>query len=54
MYYKCPNCTSMRKPKIVRYFPPKIAKCVDCGYQDKETVFIIEDTSQKTLISAIN
>lgn len=54
MYYKCPNCTSMRKPKIIRYFPPKIAKCLDCSYQDKEKVFIIKDTSQKTLISAIN
>ena len=54
MYYKCPACTSMRKPKIIRYFPPKIAKCLDCGYQDKESVFIAEESYQKSLMSAMN
>jgi hypothetical protein len=44
----------MRKPNIIRYFPPKIAACIDCGYQDKEIVFIVEETSEKKLISAIN
>jgi len=54
MYYKCPVCTSMRKPKIIRYFPPKITKCLDCGHQDNESKFINEKTPHKSLISAVN
>lgn len=49
MHYKCPGCTSMRMPKIIQYFPPKIVKCLDCGYQDKESKFIIEKSPQNPL-----
>ncbi len=54
MYYKCPMCTSLRKPKVIRYFPPKIVKCLDCGHEDKESKFIREEQSHKSLISALN
>jgi len=50
MEYYCPVCSCMRKPKIVRYFPPIIAKCTDCGYENSENKFIKEEKSQTTII----
>lgn len=42
MYYYCPNCTSMKMPKVISYFPPKTVKCINCGYTNLETQFIKE------------
>ena len=43
MYYLCPNCSSNRKPKLVNYFPPITAKCLECGYMNRENKFIKEE-----------
>ena len=43
MHYICPNCSSMKKPKIIRYFPPIEVQCLDCGYANMERDFIKED-----------
>jgi hypothetical protein len=45
MYYNCPNCASMKKPKIVKYFPPIIVKCLDCEYESLEEKFIRKEKS---------
>ena len=50
MHYTCPECLSMRKPKISNYFPPVIVKCVACGHEDAEKIFIIEEKSQYPLL----
>ncbi|MHA2394020.1 MAG: hypothetical protein ACXAEX_18965 [Promethearchaeota archaeon] len=43
MYYSCPNCSSKKKPKLEKYFPPITAKCLDCGYINLEKKFINEE-----------
>jgi uncharacterized Zn finger protein len=43
MYYSCPNCSSKKKPKLVNYFPPIAAKCLDCGHMNLEIKFIKEE-----------
>ena len=40
MYYNCPACSGMKKPKIIKYFPPVTVKCVECGYEGSEEKFI--------------
>jgi hypothetical protein len=40
MRYECPKCGSMKKPKVVNYFPPVIVLCVDCNYKSIEANFI--------------
>ncbi len=49
MHYYCPNCTSMKMPKVMSYFPPKTVKCLNCGYMNFETKFI-KDSQEKTTI----
>jgi uncharacterized Zn finger protein len=42
MYYYCPNCASMKIPKILNCFPPKTVKCLNCGNISAEFKFIKE------------
>ncbi|MFX1358925.1 MAG: hypothetical protein ACFE8T_01145 [Promethearchaeota archaeon] len=30
----------MKKPKIIKYFPPIIVKCMDCEYENLEQKFV--------------
>ncbi|MFX1316907.1 MAG: hypothetical protein ACFE9T_13680 [Promethearchaeota archaeon] len=48
MHYNCPNCSSMKKPKIVRYFPPITVRCSDCGYVNLERKFIKDEKIKLT------
>ncbi|MFW9990221.1 MAG: hypothetical protein ACFFC3_16390 [Candidatus Odinarchaeota archaeon] len=48
MYYYCPNCTSMKIPQVLNYFPPKTVKCKDCGYINTENKFIKEQEKKFT------
>ncbi len=48
MYYYCPNCTSMKIPKVLSYFPPKTVKCLNCGYTNLESKFIKEIQEKAT------
>ncbi|MHA1192756.1 MAG: hypothetical protein ACTSP9_10730 [Promethearchaeota archaeon] len=50
MHYTCPVCLSMKKPKIINYFPPVFVKCVVCGHEDTEKKFIIEEKNQYPII----
>ncbi len=50
MQYYCPNCTSMKKPKIIRYFPPITVRCSDCGYINFEIKFIKDEKTKYTSI----
>lgn len=50
MYYNCPKCASMKKPKTIKYFPPIIVKCLDCEYENLEEKFIHKEKT--TLIIA--
>ena len=50
MHYSCPNCTSMKKPKIIRYFPPITVRCSDCGYINFEIKFIKDEKTKYTSI----
>lgn len=43
MRYECPYCGSMRKPKIVNYYPPVMVQCIDCKKEGIEKKFIKED-----------
>ena len=43
MRYECPHCKSMRKPRIINYFPPVTEKCVDCRKEGLEKKFIQEE-----------
>ncbi|KKK43284.1 MAG: hypothetical protein Lokiarch_28230 [Candidatus Lokiarchaeum sp. GC14_75] len=43
MYYFCPKCFSMKKPKPLNYFPPTTAKCLECSYTNLEIKFIKEE-----------
>ena len=45
MHYECPICSSMKKPKIINYFVPITARCIDCGYEDQEKEFIRQEKS---------
>ena len=52
MYYSCPKCSSKKKPKLINYFPPITAKCLDCGYINIEKKFIKEEERpSNTLLS---
>ncbi len=42
MYYSCPKCSSKKKPRMVRYFPPTAVKCLDCGFTNLESKFIYQ------------
>jgi uncharacterized Zn finger protein len=48
MYYYCPNCASMKMPKMLNYFPPKTVQCLNCGYINFETKFIKEKQKKST------
>ena len=48
MRYECPKCGSMKKPKVVNYFPPVIVLCVDCAHKDVEAHFIKKDETHFT------
>ncbi len=50
MRYECPSCKSMRKPRIINYFPPVTVKCVDCRKEGFEKKFIKEEQSDFKLI----
>jgi DNA-directed RNA polymerase subunit M/transcription elongation factor TFIIS len=50
MYYFCPNCTSMKIPKVINYIPPKTVKCQKCGYTNSESKFIRENQDQPSII----
>lgn len=50
MYYNCPACSGMKKPKIIKYFPPVIVKCLECGYEGSEEKFIKEKKVHTTLL----
>jgi hypothetical protein len=50
MRYECPQCKSMRKPRIINYFPPVTVRCVDCRKEGLEKKFIKEEqTDFKTI-----
>ena len=53
MRYECPYCGSMRKPKIVNYFPPVMVQCIDCKKEGIEKKFIKEDEIYFKLIPPI-
>ena len=40
MYYECPNCKTKKPPRIINYYPPKIAQCKDCKHEAEEGEFI--------------
>ena len=42
LYYSCPKCSSKKKPRMVRYFPPTAVKCLDCGFTNLESKFIYQ------------
>lgn len=46
MHYYCPNCASMKKPKIIRYFPPITVRCSDCGHINLEIKFIKDEKAK--------
>jgi len=54
MHYLCPKCSSMKKPKIIRYFPPIAVKCQECGYINLESKFIKEQKEQITPLHFIH
>jgi len=41
MEYNCPYCKSIKKPKRVGYFFPKIVKCIECGKINFEREFFM-------------
>ncbi len=43
MEYECPKCGSMKKPKVVNYFPPIIVQCLECAHKNIEASFIKKD-----------
>ncbi|MHA1274384.1 MAG: hypothetical protein ACTSVV_04930 [Promethearchaeota archaeon] len=47
MRYECPFCGSLKKPKIVSYFPPVICQCLDCSRKAHERDFIKKDEKVK-------
>jgi len=51
MHYECPFCKSMKKPKIVNYFPPLIVECPDCSERGHEKDFIKQDTHHLPYVS---
>ncbi len=48
MRYECPKCGSMKKPKIIIYFPPIIVQCLACTHKDVEAHFIKKDNNNFT------
>ncbi len=46
MRYECPNCGSIKKPKVISYFPPKIVKCLDCNKKNLEKEFFKKDSKR--------
>ena len=48
MRYECPRCKSMKKPKVIFYFPPFIVECVECKYKDIGTNFNKRDVNNFT------
>ncbi len=40
MRYECPYCGSMKKPKIIKYFPPVTVQCLECKKEGIEKEFI--------------
>ncbi len=40
MYYECPECGSLKVPKTISFFPPKIVICLDCSKKGIEKEFI--------------
>ncbi len=48
MKYECPKCGSMKKPKIVNYFPPIIVQCLDCNHKSIEAQFIQKENNNST------
>jgi len=50
MRYECPYCGSMRKPKIVNYYPPVMVQCIDCKKEGLEEKFIKEEQTDFRII----
>ncbi len=50
MRYECPYCKSMRKPRIINYFPPVKVRCVDCRKEGFEKKFIKEEQTDFKVI----
>ncbi len=50
MRYECPYCGSMRKPKIVNYYPPVMVQCIDCIKEGLEEKFIKEEQTDFRII----
>jgi uncharacterized Zn finger protein len=48
MFYYCPNCASMKMPKVINHFPPKTVKCLNCGHMNYEAKFIKESQQKST------
>ena len=46
MRYQCPECGCMKKPKILKYYPPIIVQCLDCKKEGYEKDFIKEDQAR--------
>ena len=53
MRYECPYCKSMRKPRIINYFPPVTVKCIDCRKEGFEEKFIKEGETDFRIIPHI-
>ena len=54
MRYQCPECGSLKKPKIVQYYPPIIVECLDCKKRGSEKDFIKEDHARAAPVHYIN
>ncbi len=54
MYYYCPNCTSMKIPKVMNYLPPKTVKCLNCGFMSNESKFIKEQKQKSPSLHYIH
>jgi len=51
LYYSCPKCSSKKKPRMVRYFPPIAVKCFDCGYTNIESKFIYQKENKSVQLN---
>jgi len=51
LYYSCPKCSSKKKPRMVRYFPPIAVICLDCGYTNLESKFIYQKENKSVQLN---
>ena len=54
MRYQCPQCGSLKKPRIVNYFPPITVECLDCKTKGPEKTFIRQDQTKSAPLHYIH